>query len=140
VIILDTSGIIAALFPDQNRHEECARALLNAEPPRVLSPFVLAEVDYLIAKFANVQTELSFLEDVERGAYELASFTGDDLAAARKIIAKYASLRLGLADASIAVLANRYDTTSVLTLDSRHFRAIRLDGRKSVRVLPDDAE
>jgi predicted nucleic acid-binding protein len=140
VIILDTSGIIAALFPDQNRHEECAQALLTAEPPRILSPFVLAEVDYLIAKFADMQTELSFLEDVERGAYELASFTHHDLAAARKIIAKYASLRLGVADASIVVLANRYDTTSVLTLDTRHFRAIRLDGRKSVRVLPDVAE
>lgn len=139
MIVLDTSGIVAALFPDQNRHAECAEALLAADPPRVLSPFVLAETDYLIGKFAGVETELAFLAEVARGAYELAAFDNEDLAEAQKIISKYSSLRLGLADASIAVLANRYNTTNVLTLDERHFRAIRLNGRKSVRIVPADA-
>jgi len=138
VIILDTSGIIAALFANQSRHEECAETLLAAEPPRILSPFVLAEVDYLISKFGGVETELSFLSEFERGAYELVSFDKDDVKEARKIISKYSRLRIGLADASIIVLANRYETQDVLTLDERHFRAIRLENRKTVRVLPAD--
>ena len=41
MILLDTSGLLAALFSDQNRHEECARALREASPPRIVSPFVL---------------------------------------------------------------------------------------------------
>ena len=46
---------------------------------------------------------------------------------------------IGLADASIVVLANRYDTDRVLTLDERHFRALRtLDG-KPFTLLPADA-
>ena len=137
MILLDTSGILAALFPDQRRHAEAARVLIDVEPPRILSPFVLAEVDYLIQKFADVETELQFLDEVSRGAYELAAFTETDVEQARVVIAKYKNLRLGLADASISVLAARYGVLDVLTLDERHFRAIRV-GRKSFRVLPAD--
>jgi hypothetical protein len=139
LILVDTSGLLAALFPDQHRHTECARALLDAEPPRILSPFVFAETDYLIQKFAGVATEILFLDEVARGAYDLVPFTATDVAKARQIVAKYRSLRLGLADASIAVLSATYGTLDVLTLDERHFRAIRPAQRKSFRVLPADA-
>ena len=137
MILLDTSGILAALFPDQRGHQQAARALLEAQPPLILSPFILAETDYLIQKFADVETELAFLGEVSRGAYELASFDAADVEQAREILTKYKNLRLGLADASIAVLAIRYGIREVLTLDERHFRAIRV-ARKSFRILPAD--
>jgi predicted nucleic acid-binding protein len=79
VILLDTSGIISALFPDQNRHAECARAIREARPPRIITPFILAEVDYMIQKFAGVSTELEFLRDVADRAYELAVFDNSDI-------------------------------------------------------------
>ncbi len=50
MIIVDTSGLLAALFPDQRLHEEASRVLLQMEGPFVLSPFVLAELDYLVTK------------------------------------------------------------------------------------------
>lgn len=139
MILVDTSGILAALFSDQNRHEECAEALLNATAPLIISPFVLAETDYLIQKFGGVDAETLFLAEVGRGAYELATFDEDEVEAARHIITKYRPLGIGLADASIAVLAVRYDTLDVLTLDERHFRAIRPAPRKSFRILPADS-
>jgi predicted nucleic acid-binding protein len=139
LILVDTSGILAALFSDQNRHDECAAALLNATPPLIISPFVLAETDYLIQKFGGVDAETLFLAEVGRGAYELATFDEDEVEAARHIITKYRPLGIGLADASIAVLAVRYDTLDVLTLDERHFRAIRPAPRKSFRILPADS-
>jgi predicted nucleic acid-binding protein len=139
VILVDTSGILAAMFDDQNWHEECAEALLNAEPPRIVSPFVLAEADFLIQKFGGVDAEAAFLEEIGRRAYELATFDEDDVEEARHLILKYRSLRIGLADASIAVLAARYDSFDVLTLDERHFRAIRPAPRKNFRILPADA-
>jgi uncharacterized protein len=138
VILVDTSGILAAMFADQNWHEECAEALLNAEPPRIVSPFVVAEADFLIQKFGGVDAEAAFLEEIGRRAYELATFDEDDVEAARHLIIKYRSLRIGLADASIAVLAARYDSFDVLTLDERHFRAIRPAPRKNFRILPAD--
>ena len=51
---------------------------------------------------------------------------------------RYADLRIGLADASLVVLAERHDTRSVLTLDERRFRALRTRDRKHFRVLPAD--
>jgi uncharacterized protein len=138
VILVDASGLLSALFADQHHHEACARALLDAEPPRILSPFVLAETDYLIQKFGGLDAELLFLSEVARGVYELAAFEKDDVEQAREIIAKYHDLEIGLADASIAVLAARYECRDVLTLDHRHFRALRHSGRRSFRILPAD--
>jgi predicted nucleic acid-binding protein len=139
LILLDTSGLLSALFADQNKHQECAKALLEAEPPRILSPFVLAELDYLILKYAGVEAELRLMEEIERGVYQLASFDRMDIQEARFIVNKYRSLRIGLADASIIVLADRLDTRDVLTLDERHFRAVRPTARRSFRILPADA-
>lgn len=138
MILLDTSGILAALFPDQNRHVECAQVLLDATGPLILSPFVLAETDFLIQKFGGVEAEILFLAEIGRRAYELASFDADDVEEAKRIVTKYRTLGIGLADASIAVLSARYETVDVLTLDERHFRAIRPSPRKFFRILPSD--
>ena len=50
-----------------------------------------------------------------------------------------ADLGLGLADASIVVLAGRHQTVDVLTLDERHFRAISGPHDRPFRLLPADA-
>lgn len=139
MILLDTSGLLSALFADQNRHEECARVLREAPGPRILSPFVLAELDYLIVKYAGVDAEVLLLEEIERGAYELVSFNEYDIERARKIITRYRDLRIGLADASIVLLADRYSTRNVLTLDERHFRAMLAPDRRRFRIFPADA-
>ena len=55
------------------------------------------------------------------------------------MIERYHDLRIGLTDASLVVLAARYETDRILTLEERHFRELRtLDGRSLV-LLPADA-
>jgi len=139
LILLDASGLVAALAPTQRRHKDCAAALEAAEPPRILSPFVLAEADYLTLRYAGVNEEIALLDEVSRGVYELAPFSASDVNEARRIITTYRPLRIGLADASIVVLAMRYGIFDVLTLDERHFRAMRPAPRKHFRILPADA-
>ena len=139
MILLDTSAVLAALFPDQRQHKACLRAIDEAVPPRVLSPIVLAELDYFITKYSSVSLELEFLDQVGKGVYELAAFSGEDLNDAIEIIKVYHDLNIGLADASIVVLADRYHTRDVVTLDERHFRAMRPPGQRSFRILPADA-
>jgi predicted nucleic acid-binding protein len=114
--------------------------LAAADEPRILSPFVLAELDYFIQQYVGIENELLFLDEVAKGVYDLAAFDNDDIATARDVVAQYRSLGVGLADASIVVLAERYGTHDILTLDERHFRAMRpLTGRRSFRLLPADA-
>jgi len=138
LILLDTSGVLAALFTDQRSHQQCARVLRDAALPKVLSPFVLAELDYLIQQEGGTRAELLFLDDVAKRSYELTLFTSEDVAEAMAIVATYHDLNIGIADASIVVLANRYGCHDILTLDERHFRALRI-GRRNFRILPADA-
>jgi predicted nucleic acid-binding protein len=138
VILVDTSGLIAALFPDQQDHAACARVLLESPGPFVLSPFVLAEIDYLVTKFSDTATEVEFLREVACNAYMLADFHPADIDEAVSVIRRYDELKIGLADASIVVLSRRHDTRTVLTLDERHFRTLRAAHGKPFRVLPAD--
>lgn len=139
MILLDTSGLLAALDESQDRHEPAARALQSADGPLVLSPFVLAELDYLLHVRVGLAAEISLLEEVARGAYQLEPFDAHDIAAATRTIERYRELGIGLADASIVVLASRYGVTDVLTLDERHFRALRGPNDRPFRLLPADA-
>ena len=138
MIVLDSSGLFAALLATQHQHEP-ARLVLEADPgPFVLSPFALCELDYLLTTSVGTDVELELLDDVAAGAYELASFDVNDITEARGVIERHGDLGIGLADASIVVLASRYATDRVLTLDERHFRALRtLDG-KPFSILPAD--
>lgn len=129
MIILDTSGFWAALDRRQPRHESCLEALLASQPPRLLSPFVLQELDHFFVQRLGLASELELLDEVVRGAYQLEAFDELDVRAARAVIARYNDLRVGLADASIVVLAERHRCLDILTLDHRHFGALRADGR-----------
>jgi uncharacterized protein len=138
VILLDTSGLLAAIDGSQRHHAACAAALKRATPPILLSPFVLAELDYLLAQHIGAAAQSALLGEVARGVYRLESFDPADIQAAKEIIERYEDLRIGLADASLVVLAARHAARDVLTLDERHFRALRIGARKRFRLLPAD--
>lgn len=138
MIVLDTSGLLAAIDASQHRHADALSSLRNAQPPWILSPFVLAELDYLLATRVGVDAERALLEEVGRGVYRLETFDAAGIAAAERVIGRYHALGVGLADASLVVLAGRYAVRDLLTLDERHFRAMRGPGGRPFRLLPAD--
>jgi len=138
VILLDTSGLLAAIDASQRQHAAARRALESAAPPWVLSPFVLAELDYLLATRVGQRAERALLAEVGRGVYRLEALTAGDVADAERVIGRHADLDLGLADASLVVLANRFEVRDLLTLDERHFRAVRGPKGRPFRIRPAD--
>jgi len=140
MMICDTSGLIAAYGQDRSRERRVIDVLQADAQSLVLSPFILAELDYLVASRSGVGAELKVLEDVANGIYRLAEFTPRDVAQAAELVTQYKDLNIGLADASIVVLAARYNTTRVLTFDQRHFRAMKPLHAASFTLLPADAE
>lgn len=138
MILLDTSGLLAALDSTQRHHSEAAACLREATPPLLLSPFVLAELDYLVSTRAGLAARQALLEEVERNAYVLEAMDAKDVAEAHETINRHYDLGISLADASIVVLANRHETRDVLTLDERHFRVLRT-AAGPFRLLPADA-
>lgn len=139
MIICDTSALIAVYGADQPAQGQVERVLRSDPGPLVLSPFVLAELDYMVNRAARVSGELTMLTDVASGVYSLAEFSRADVAQATAVIERYAGNNIGLAGASIVVLAARYSTTRVLTFDERHFRAIRPLHADAFTILPADA-
>ena len=138
MIVVDTSGLLSALDASEPRHSASRAALLANPGPRLLSPFVLAELDYLLSTRVSSNVARAFLAEVAQGAYQLERFDSDDIAEANEVLARYADLDLGLADASIVVLARRHDVVDLLTLDERHFRVVHAHGRRAFRILPAD--
>ncbi|MBI2468040.1 MAG: PIN domain-containing protein [Candidatus Rokubacteria bacterium] len=139
MIVLDTSGLLSVIDERQRHHAACAAVVARAPGPLLLSPFVLAELDYLLATRVGARAQTALLDEVARGAYRLEPFSGADVGTARDVMTRYSALDLGLADASIVVLAARHGTRDVLTLDERHFRVVQTLDRKRFRVLPADA-
>lgn len=136
MILLDTSGLLAAIDASQNDHFAAANALREAQPPLLLSPFVLAELDYLLLTRVGTRAEVALLEEVAAGAYQLEPFDRADVDMAVDYVRKYDNIELGLADASIIVLADRHGTSAVLTLDERHFRTVRRGNGDAFVLLP----
>jgi hypothetical protein len=139
VIIVDTSGLLSAMDASDPLQARSAAALRSARGPRLLSPFVLAELDCLLGRRVNVAAARRLLDEVVRGAYRLEPFGSEDVEQAGAIIDRYRDLDLGLADASIVVLAERHGIADLVTLDERHFRAVRGPGGRPFRILPADA-
>ena len=138
MIVADTSGLLAALDPDEVHHDACRGVVEAADHPLVVSPLVLSELDYLVTRKLGVDARLSLLDDVAAGAYRLAPLGRGDVAAARSVIERYRDLDIDLSDASVVVLAERHRTPHILTLDHRHFRAMTRANGDPFRLLPAD--
>lgn len=139
-LIIDTSGYLAGTAPAHPLHDKVLKILSSVRQPPVISPLVIAEIDYMVLDKAGVAKELNVIDDLTSGAYELADLDIDDLRSARQLVARHQDLKIGLTDAANAVLAERYDTNEILTTDQRHFRTITPLTRRfdAFRILPAD--
>jgi hypothetical protein len=139
LIVVDTSALFAVFDEDHPRHGAVRQAFDAERGPFLLSCFVVAELDYLLATRIGVRAELTFLKNVADGEYRLESFAPDEIATMHDLIARYEDLEVGLTDVSLVVLAERAGTNRILTLDERDFRAMRPLRGRSFAILPADA-
>ena len=125
-LVVDTSALLAYFDASEPDHAAVSDAIGAAGTQLlVVSPYVVAELDYLVATRHGVEAELAVLDELMSGAWELAGFGPTDLRKAHAIIGRYRDQAIGVADASNVVLAERYGTQTVLTLDRRHFEVLR---------------
>ena len=124
-MIVDTSALLAYFDSDEPDHDAVANVIERSEESLVVSPYVVAELDYLVAIRVGIDAELAVLRELSTGAWELAAFGVPELEQAASIIKKYRDQHIGVADASNVVLADRHHTRTVLTLNRRHFTVLR---------------
>ena len=93
-----------------------------------------------VGRRAALATNDWLLAQERAGRIAVPAVSAPMLRIARQIQDRYAALRLDLTDAVSVVVAEKYETDTVLTLDRRDFRAITpLTGASGFRLLPDDA-
>ena len=135
IAIVDSGPLYAVVDADDNDH---ARSLDLLEQPGlelVVPALVVAEVTYLVGTRLGPAVEAAFLRGLASVAIEAPE--ADDWQAIAALVERYGDFPLGGTDASVAVLADRLGTDLILTLDRRHFGALRSAQGRPFRLLPE---
>lgn len=132
--ILDTSVIFASINVRDPYHDRC-RALFEAGAYDIVVPILcVAEVSHLVLRDLGSAVEARFVESLAELAVESPS--SDDWRRIAELARAYSDFPLGAVDAAIVALAERMRTEVVMTLDHRHFRAIRPNHVSAFTLLP----
>lgn len=137
-LLVDAGALYAQADADEPRHEAVADVLRTEREALVTTEVAVAEADYLILDRLGLEVELAFLEDLAAGTFLVECLSRDELRKARAVVERYGDLRLGLADASLVVLAERYGTRRILSFDERAFRVVSPLQGGTFTVLPSD--
>ncbi|MBI2864495.1 MAG: PIN domain-containing protein [Chloroflexi bacterium] len=133
--VVDTGPLYAAVDADDQDHTRCLQAL-EAPALRLFIPaLVVAEATYLIGSRLGPKVEGAFLSSLATFDVEAPSPT--DWPRIAELVEKYADFPLGGTDASVIALAERLGTDVIITLDRRHFGAIRPAHSLAWRLLPE---
>ena len=110
----------------------------------IVSPLVLTELDHLMQRDLGFPSAVQAVDAINAQltsrTYRLAEIRPADLIEAQQVRHHYEDLALDLADAVGVVIAHRYKTDRIFTLDERDFRAIRPLTKRftAFRILPAD--
>ena len=135
-MIVDTSVLLAYFDDKDAAHDSAIFPIEHVDEPLVVSPFVVAELDYLLLSRYGVTVETRVLRELAGGAWELAGVSLSQLRDATDLVAHYNDFKIGIADAVNVILAQAYRTTTIATLDRRHFSVLRRPDGRALTIVP----
>jgi len=134
VAIVDAGPLYAAADTDDPAHRRCTDVLADSSFELVLPALAVAEATYLVERRLGAKAEATFLRGLER--FDVEAPLAEDWPRIGDLLEQYASLSLGGADASLIALAERLSARTVITLDHRHFSAVRPRHCGAFELLP----
>jgi predicted nucleic acid-binding protein len=132
--VVDTGPLYAVVDEDDADHARCRAVLEDARYRVIIPALVVAEATYLVGTRLGAAVEAMFLRSLS--AMDVEAPTPDDWIRIADLVERYGDFPLGGADASVIALAERLDAETIVTLDDRHFRAVRPRHRRAFRLLP----
>jgi uncharacterized protein len=139
-LIIDAAPLVALGDARDPLHNQVGHVLRREQGELVVPAPVSAEADYLIRHRGTALAARAFLRDVAAGRFLVEGLTPEEHALAARVDEQYADLELGLADASVVILARRFHTTRLLSFDERDFRAVTPLGGGHFTLLPQDGD
>lgn len=135
IAIVDTGPLYATIDLDDDWHEPSIELLSRGDLELVTSALVVAETAQLAGLRLGARAEAGFLRGLRALEVELPS--AGDWSRIADLVERYGDLPLGAVDASLVVLAERFDTDLLMTLDRRHFTVVRPEHCEAFELLPE---
>lgn len=136
MLLVDTNVLVAEAVND-DPYAAIVREYLRANPREDLRvpSCALFEAAQLIARRKGPQAEAAFVRRVA-AADVIEEPAAADYSRAADLMERYANFPIGTVDALIVAMAERLGVTTLLTLDRRHFGAIKPAHCPSFRLVP----
>jgi len=129
-ILLDTGPLVAFLNRRDKFHKWAMAQSDQIAPPMLTCEAVVSEACFLLAG-TNKGSDL-VMQLIQRKIISISFRLNENIQPVRKLLAKYRSVPMSLADACLVRMSELDQSSQVFTLDS-DFKLYRKDGR---RIIP----
>jgi uncharacterized protein len=133
--IVDAGPLYAVADADDDDHQRSLAVFQRRDLDLVIPALVVAEVSYLLGRRAGPPAEAAFLRGLE--TFDIEAPAPEDWIRIADLVERYGNFPLGGADASVVALAERLGTDLIISLDRRHFGAVRPRHCPAFQLLPD---
>jgi uncharacterized protein len=132
--VVDAGPLYTAADADDGDREASLGALSRADLRLVVPALVVAEATYFVGQRLGASAESAFLRGI--GTLDVEGPADEDFLRMAELVDQYADCPLGGTAASVIALAERLEASTVITLDHRHFAAVRPQPRATLELLP----
>lgn len=134
-IILDTGVLIAFLMPKDKFHPWAVSQLSQVTDPVITCEPVITEACFLAQRIYHGQATV--LKLLKQGHIQIPFNLNQEIAAIDKLMLRYTSVPMSLADACLVRMSEIYEDSAVLTLDS-DFQIYRKHRNQNISVIMPD--
>jgi uncharacterized protein len=131
-VIIDTGPLVAFITRRERHHAWARENFAQIGPPMFTCEPVITEACYLVRDLDDGIESLMKL--INKGVVAIRFNLADELPTVTRLLKKYSSVPISLADACLVRMAEQYSESPLLTLDS-DFRILRKNGRQVIPLL-----
>jgi predicted nucleic acid-binding protein len=132
--IVDAGPLYAAADEGDDAHQRCVAALSRGDLRLVVPALVITEATYFVGRRLGSSAEAAFLRGL--GHLDIEAPAPEDFERIAELVEQYADFPLGGTDASAIALAERTGAATIVTLDRRHFGAVKPRHLDAFELLP----
>lgn len=135
-VILDTSFLLALVFPRDINHRRATRARQQIRVTRVLPAPVLPELFYMVSDRMHYARAIQTYELVHSAGFQIETLQPADRTRRLAIMRQYRDAAFAYTDVAIMALAERLNIRQIYAFDRRDFSMFRPTHADFLDLLP----